>query len=232
MNFGENALYIAPEIDAKRFTCPYCNTIAEQKWDRCTFIKTVDGYDELKYKNYTAYPNNESYKGERVRIKVSTCQSCFKPHVWIDNTMIQPKDSNVPVANADMPEKVKEVYDEAREVFPVSARAAAALLRLALQHLCIELGEKGKNINVDISEMVKKGLPVEIQQALDIVRVVGNNAVHPGELNLNDNKEIAIMLFNIVNFIVDNRIVQPKKIEAFYNSLPKGALDGINSRDK
>ncbi|WP_198607732.1 hypothetical protein [Clostridium perfringens] len=55
--------------------------------------------------------------------------------------------------------------------------------------------------------------------------------VHPGELDLDDNKEVARTLFDIINLIVDNRIVQPKKIEEFYNSLPENALVGIEKRD-
>ncbi|HAT4130489.1 TPA: DUF4145 domain-containing protein [Clostridium perfringens] len=145
--------------------------------------------------------------------------------------MVQPADSDIPVANEEMPNKVKKIYNEAREVFPISAKASAALLRLAVQYLCVELGGKGEKINDDIANLVKKDLPIQIQQALDIVRVVGNNAVHPGELNLDDNKEVARSLFDIINFIVENRIVQPKKIKELYNLLPKNALNGIEERD-
>ncbi|EHK2440919.1 DUF4145 domain-containing protein [Clostridium perfringens] len=220
-----NNSYIEPKLNKIRFTCPYCNAIAQQTWDEVIFNSGVDGDSYM-------HDGPRVMGARELKVTISTCQSCYNPHVWIEENMVIPKVANVPLANSEMPKKVKDIYNEARDVFPVSAKASAALLRLALQYLCIELGEKGKNINTDIGEMVKKGLPVEVQQALDIVRVVGNNAVHPGALNLNDNKEIAIMLFNIVNFIVDNRIVQPKKIEEFYNSLPKGALDGIKSRDK
>ncbi|WP_424033423.1 DUF4145 domain-containing protein [Methylocella sp.] len=49
-----------------------------------------------------------------------------------------------------------------------------------MQKLCVELGEKGKNIDDDIANLVKKGLSPELQQALDILRVIGNEAVHHG----------------------------------------------------
>ncbi|WP_338627577.1 DUF4145 domain-containing protein [Clostridium baratii] len=221
----EKISYISPKIGVEAFTCPICNIISQQIWSYQRFYKVHDSYTkEISFVNIGCT--------DYVEISISTCKCCGNPHIWIGDKMVQPSDSNVSLPNDDMPEKVKEIYNEARDVFPASPKASAALLRLALQYLCIELGEKGRNINTDIGEMVKKGLPVEVQQALDIVRVVGNNAVHPGELDLNDDKEVARTLFNIVNFIVDNRIVQPKKIKEFYNSLPKGALDGIKNRDK
>ncbi|EOU1603922.1 DUF4145 domain-containing protein [Clostridium perfringens] len=218
----DNKKFIAPQLNANRFTCPNCNAIAQQLW-------SVDEFYKYGNKIQRIY----STGGEKLefKISVSTCQSCYTPHIWIDDKMVQPIDSDIQIANLDMPENVKKIYNEAREVFPISAKAAAALLRLALQYLCVELGGKGKNINDDIAKLVKEGLPIQIQQALDIVRVVGNNAVHPGELNLDDNKEVARTLFDIINFIVENRIVQPKKIEELYNSLPKKVLIGIEKRD-
>jgi hypothetical protein len=43
--------------------------------------------------------------------------------------------------------------------------------------------------------LVKNGaISEKIQQALDAVRVVVNNAVHPGELEIRDNQEIVLSL--------------------------------------
>ncbi|HNJ61220.1 MAG TPA: DUF4145 domain-containing protein, partial [Chitinophagales bacterium] len=80
--------------------------------------------------------------------------------------------------------------------------------------------------------LVKKGLPPKVQEALDSVRVIGNESVHPGELNINDNREIAAQLFKLVNFIATKMISEPKEIDEIYNSLPEKKLKGIEERDK
>ncbi len=78
---------------------------------------------------------------------------------------------------------------------------------------------------------MKKGLDPRVQKALDIVRITGNNAVHPGELDLRDNRETAEKLFGFLNLIADIMISQPKAIDAVYGDLPQGALDQIEKRD-
>ncbi len=95
----------------------------------------------------------------------------------------------------------------------------------------VELGEKGENINADIKALVSKGLPVQVQQAFDYCRVIGNNAVHPGEINLNDTPEMGQHLFNMLNFIVEDRITRPKHIASLYSQLPGAARDAIEKRD-
>jgi hypothetical protein len=123
-------------------------------------------------------------------------------------------------------------YMEARDIFARSPRAAAALLRLCIQKLLASLGEKGKNINEDIASLVAKGLPVTVQRALDYCRVIGNNAVHPGEINLNDTPEIAQHLFGMVNFIVEDRITRPREIDQLYANIPDASRKAIEERDR
>jgi hypothetical protein len=132
---------------------------------------------------------------------------------------------------ADMPEDVIADFLEARSVFDRSPRSAAALLRLGLQKLLIHLGEAGENINTDIKNLVAKGLPVKVQQALDTVRVIGNNAVHPGHIDLNDRREDALALFGLLNFIVERMITHPNEIDKLYGSLPTTAREAIDKRD-
>jgi len=83
--------------------------------------------------------------------------------------MVYPASPLGPSPIDGMPEVIRTDYEEARSIAEASPRAAAALLRLAVQKLCKHLGEKGENINQDIANLVKKGLSVEVKQALDIV---------------------------------------------------------------
>ena len=137
-----------------------------------------------------------------------------------------------PLPSVDTPQDVKEDYEEARSIFNQSPRGAAALLRLAIQKLVIALGESSDNLNDSIGNLVKKGLRTDIQKALDVVRVVGNNAVHPGELNVEDNPEMALSLFKLTNIIVEDMITKPKEVAELFDALPEGAKGAIAKRDK
>jgi hypothetical protein len=144
--------------------------------------------------------------------------------------MFFPDTGNAPFPNPEMPDSVLKLYLEASAVSSKSPRGAAALLRLSIQVLCKELGEEGKNINTDIGNLVKKGLPNIVQQSLDIVRVTGNDAVHPGQIDT-DNPSTVGQLFELVNIIVEYMITLPKKVSGIYNGLPADKVKGINNRD-
>lgn len=79
--------------------------------------------------------------------------------------------------------------------------------------------------------MVQKGLAPQIQQALDYVRVTGNNAVHPGEISLEENPEHVSIMFDMINLIVEELIHRPRLIAERFQKLPEGALKAIESRD-
>jgi hypothetical protein len=145
--------------------------------------------------------------------------------------LIYPNIGGVSLPNLDLPPEIMEDYNEARDIINKSPRGASALLRLAIQKLCIQLGQPGDNLNSDIAVLVKNGLPVRIQQALDYVRVIGNNSVHPGQIDLKDNLEIAQKLFDLINIIADVMITQPKEIESLYDTLPDNQKTAINKRD-
>jgi hypothetical protein len=93
------------------------------------------------------------------------------------------------------------------------------------------LGENGNNLNKDIGNLVRKGLNDKIQKALDAVRVIGNNAVHPGVIDIGDDRQTAATLFMLVNIITEAMVSQQKQIDQFYSQLPQSALAAIQRRD-
>jgi hypothetical protein len=148
------------------------------------------------------------------------------------SVIIFPTKILVELPNGDLTQEIKDDYNEAAQIVSISPRGAAALLRLAIQKLCRYLGEDDRDINTNIANLVKKGLSVRIQKALDTLRVVGNEAVHPGTLDLKDNREIAFALFKLINIIAEKMISEEKQIDELYNSLPEEKLEQIKDRDK
>jgi Domain of unknown function (DUF4145) len=178
------------------------------------------------------YPEERYTDFELVNVFVSFCFGCKDIALWRYNALVYPPTRHDIEPNPDLDPNIEAIFNEAREVFGTSPRAAAALLRLCLQGLCKQLGTSGRTVDEDIGELVAKGLPVAIQQALDLVRVVGNHAVHPGTINFNDDRATAAKLFELVNLIADNQISQPNAIaRLFEDKVPSGAKEAIARRD-
>ena len=156
---------------------------------------------------------------------------CEGSLVWQGDSIIFPDVSAAPSANDDLAQDIRADYAEAASIAAKSPRGAAALLRLALQKLCVQLGESGKNINDDIASLVRKGLDLRVQKALDTVRVIGNEAVHPGEIDLRDDAETVGHLFALLNAIANEMITQPRLRDEMYGKLPAAKLAQIEARD-
>lgn len=163
---------------------------------------------------------------------MARCSACEGESVFADGRVIYPDTVDAPIAADDMPDDILPDFQEARRIYAISPRGAAALLRLVIQKLCPLIGATSKDINGAIGELVAKGtIPPAVQQALDSVRVIGNEAVHPGTMDLKDDHETAKSLFGLINFIVEKAIKEPKQIAEIYSGLPANKLAGIAQRD-
>lgn len=163
---------------------------------------------------------------------LSQCYNCKKVAVWVCQRLVFPPQRLGQGPNADLPDEIVQDFEEARSILNFSTRGAAALLRLSIQKLCAFLGEKGKNIDDDIASLVAKGLNPLVQKSLDVVRVIGNEAVHPGVIDLKDDRDTAIRLLGLVNIIAEQMISHPKTIREMYEQLPAGKKLAIEARNE
>lgn len=153
--------------------------------------------------------------------------------MWYQEKMIDPQVTMGEMPIAEMPEDIKQNMNEARSIMAQSPRGAAALLRLCLQNLCKKLLEdRSTNINADIALLVEEGLSPRIQKAMDGIRVTGNEAVHPGELDLRDDTDTSVFMCKLLNKICYELMVRPKEEDDFYKKLPESKKEGIVARDK
>jgi hypothetical protein len=162
------------------------------------------------------------------------CMHCGNSLIWLEGKRIYPLTSAGPAPDADMPVDVRADYVEAQVVAPLSPRGAAALLRLAIDKLTAGLyPDKARTpLNDRIGWMDKQGyIGDDIQQMLDAGRVIGNHAVHPGELDLQATPELVESLFWVTNELVEDLIAKPERRKAIYDSLPEADRQRIERRD-
>ncbi len=195
--------------------------------------KLIERYEKLATELPFLEHANEYERGTmQVRnVHISTCFNCNKISIWVYDRMIYPQKGEAPPANPDLPEDIRRDYEEASAILDLSPRGAAALIRLCIQKLCKHLGQPGKDINQDIKALVAAGLDPRVQKALDAVRVIGNEAVHPGQMDLTDDRATAESLFRLLNLIAEKTISEPKHVDEVYASLPASKLEQIEKRD-
>ncbi len=222
--------YVSPEYESDGFNCPYCHAYAKQTWALLGGSKACWMGMDAEY----SYIHND-WKViyiDGAPVCVSLCAKCENATLWLDEKIIYPTARMGPPANSDLPDNVKEIYEEASAIARLSTRAACALLRLAIEMLLKDLGhlKEKSNINDSIGELVRAGADQRVQQSLDVVRVTGNNAVHPGTIDFNDSADVST-LFELINYIADTLITRPKKTREMFDNLPEEDKKRIKKRD-
>lgn len=232
-----------------------------EKHDANTFIELGDGQFDChlcgaKNAAYSATGGatvKDNKPGIETRLVRICCHSCHEESIYLVSahinqvgepfqfyqSLIYPKQTstNVDVPNPDMPENALEIYKEAAQVIDISPRSANALARLAIQMIVDNLSKNtksSKNLNTLIGNLVSDGLPVKFQKYLDSVRVIGNDSVHPSNLDFTDldtSREMALGLLKSINYFVQFAYTNPKELDDLYSVLTPEQLDGIDKRD-
>lgn len=216
---------IVPSFMQDVFTCPFCDVTAKQEW-------YGNSHAEHAYYGLSEYTLQESLKldsSELIHVDgldtwlFAKCANCEELSVWHNSEMVYPEHCPVAEPNPDMPEIVENKYREAAKVASLSPVSAAALLRLALQLLLADIlgSESTGNIHDDIDTLKERQLDSSLIRALDIIRITGNESVHPGTIDLNESKEDALYLFDLLNMICDQCYTQPRRMREMYEKLPE-----------
>lgn len=231
----------SPVFGEAGFQCAHCRVFSQQAWWSVRLQPDEVPPDNARAGSATQIeidalasaieaPDRPTFRAKNIRM--SECYVCKDLTIWLGDTFIWPAAvGDIPRPSVDMPADVKADFEEAASIFAKSPRAAAALLRLALEKLCRHFGKKG-DVNKMIGELVKDGLSPKLQRAFDFVRVMGNEAVHPGTIDIDDNAEVVATLFRLLNLIVAQMITEGRQIDAVYATIPPEKLAAIRERDK
>jgi len=207
-----------PKFRGEGFTCLHCGVVSQMHW--ADLVVWIFG------------------TAKATQWVVCACQHCKGESVWTSSqsgngpALVYPKTVAAPPLHEDLPESCRADFEEARQICGLSHRGAAALLRLCLQKLLGEIGGKGEHIDTDIKTLVQGGLDPHIQQALDVIRVTGNNAVHPLDMSPEDLRDYVPVMFDMISLIVEERIARPRKIAERFAGLPEKARQAIEKRDR
>lgn len=221
---GETPFFPTPEIVAQIKKSEDCDDETRKNW---LDWAEKTGTGEV----FLAKKSRDPYARDLNNVWVSECFACRRLAIWKHKSLLFPASSVKFDPNPDLPEDIKRDFREAESILMLSPRGTAALLRLAIQKLCTHLGGPEKTIDQNIAWLVGQGLDVHVQQALDAVRVVGNEAVHPGELDLSDDIEAASSLFGLVNIIAEEMISRKKRVQSAYDMLPEAKRKAIEARN-
>lgn len=179
-------------------------------------------------KNYINISYDSLYKKNISSIFFVTriCSECGGRTYWevihyLDNqseqvTKILPIVSSIELeTNSHMTEEQQKLFNEAKEIFDKSPKAAGALLRCILESVLREKykekHEKSFLGSILNDNAVKKDLGDEIISVCEACKLIGNKSAHSTlTINLDENKYDVILLFELVDWLVEKLISGPK----------------------
>jgi hypothetical protein len=194
--------------------------------------------DNVLAYEYQEHPRN--LKVKLLNLHVSRCYNCKGFTVWVRDRLVFPIKGNEPLdiieadfrqveedvqelednvpesdehvqASVEEVEEASEDFEEAAAILNKSPRGAAALIRICIQNMMPLMKETGKNLDENISSLVRKGLEVEIQQAMDVLQVIRRNPGQDSDVDLRDETAIATRMLESLNEILERRMLKNRE---------------------
>jgi Domain of unknown function (DUF4145) len=193
--------------------------------------------DNVLAYEYQEHPR--TLKVKLLNLHVSRCYNCKGFTVWVRDRLVFPirgdelpeivevdfreiaEDVQAPAEDVqhseeDVQEPAEDVdessedFEEAAAVLNKSPRAAAALIRICIQNMMPLLKETGKNLDENISSLVRKGLEAEIQQAMDVLQVIRRNPGHESHVDLRDETAATTRMLESLKEILERRTLKKR----------------------
>ncbi len=152
--------------------------------------------------------------------EISTCDSCMEYIIWINERPVLRDPKIIPLPHESMPDNVKQLYNEARNLFFDSHIAANILLRLALKEL-IQYIERNKLIHCNSDEL-SINLDASLSHTLKSLGILEDEEPFSSFFN---NKEVikvdevTLSIFDVVNLIVEGNIYPGQKAKEINKKL-------------
>jgi hypothetical protein len=127
--------YVPPSIDQLAFNSRHCGALAKQFW--FSVHAEALGKDEMPFR---LDPELAEELG-----KVGF--NCTEASIWIGDRLVWPGRAEAALPNPDLPNDVRDDYEEASVIFQLSPRGAAALLRLGIQN-CANILVRRERISI------------------------------------------------------------------------------------
>ena len=224
---------VEPQLGAESFSCPHCNAVAHQDWyslflkpenaaevgvltpEAVTVstlrqgeaqrdnIKEIEQFIERLKKTQLTYEYQKHphpLKVKMANLHISNCHNCNGFSLWVSGLLVYPTKLD------KTPELVDEDVEEAAVVLNKSPRGATALMRLCIQKLVPLLEDNGKELNQRVSSLVRKGLEMEMQQAMDVLQVLRSDPVQLSPLDSQADKETALRFLDSLKEVLERRM--------------------------
>lgn len=168
--------------------CPHCGDGVHEDWEAETLSGMIDSKEEVAYEVEQMHcpgcgsgiirmsvgkPRWAGLEGEEFLAGITGEPA--------EQFTLYPRVPFSKVTAPEVPNSIRQDYEEAVTVLPFSPKASAALSRRCLQNILVEQGaDEKKNLVEQIDEAVTKyGFNANLRKLMNAVRMMGNCAAHP-----------------------------------------------------
>lgn len=160
--------------------CPHCGTAFHDDWLEVGFRDFSKAHRFFWRALSTVCPACNDVIIDLTQLR-TTAQG---PPALVRRFRVFPLSTNRKPTPKEVPEAIKEDYEEACKVLPISEKASAALSRRCLQAILREKGYQQHDLAKQIDALLNeadpaKAIPSGLRATVDVIRNFGNFSAHP-----------------------------------------------------